>query len=105
MGLQPRTRALALALILALSLTAGGALASPPGHSGRSQAAAPQGILEALWSWLAPWLTPGGGATTPAKLQPIWQNQEEGCGMDPNGNACPHIPMYRPDPNRGIPGH
>lgn len=100
MGPKPRTRAIALALTLALSLAAGGAWASTPGHAVRAKTPGSPGILAVLWSWISPWL-PGEGPVAPAGLHPVWQNQEEGCGMDPNGGApCVHGPMNHMAPPR-----
>jgi hypothetical protein len=102
MGPQLRTRAIAFALTLALLLAAGGAWASTPGRSVRLKAPESPGIFEALWSWISPWLPAGSAA--PAGFHPIWQKQEEGCGMDPNGGMpCPHSSVVHPVPPVYIP--
>jgi len=77
---QPRTRATALGMVLAILLAVGGAQASTQKSSTRPQA---QGITGALWSWISSLFTIQDSAGRVSGVHAIWER--EGCSLDPNG--------------------
>jgi hypothetical protein len=92
-----RRTAIALALLGALALVGGPALAQPgPGH-------APEGPLAGLFDWFHDLLRdlgwePGPGQAPQEPEGPTPTFLPEGCGIDPNGNPvpCPESELVSP---------